>query len=218
MTNPPAAVQVDISKILNVRVVATVTDGKVHPFKVALDGGGGVATFSAAALTGIKNDHMVPNDGKFPANTDHPDVVLHYADGDGDSNQARISPKGSEDEYSFDVPPNKYAKMFLFYTSGSSGPAPLQVSLTYQDGSTDEHDVIVPDWYKILKPTDKDVVYLAYNLAKWGIKNTILENDHHSIMGVDVRPTDKPKVLTQIKVHKTRPTVVFWGATGQLAN
>jgi hypothetical protein len=62
--------------------------------------------------------------------------------------QVRRSPKGSEDDYSFDVLAMKYATMFLFFTSSSSGPAPLTVRLAYEDGSTDTRNIIVPDWYQ----------------------------------------------------------------------
>src|SRR5271163_186615 len=47
--NSPAAVQVDVSKLLNARVVATFTDGNVVPVGINLDGAGGVATKAAAS-------------------------------------------------------------------------------------------------------------------------------------------------------------------------
>jgi hypothetical protein len=210
----PAAVQVDVSKLLNARVVATFSEGKVVPVGINLDGAGGVATKAAATALNGNPDTAVPDDGTFPANTDHPEVVLHFSNADGTGNQVRRMPQ--PEDFSFEVPAQNYAKMYLFFTSGASGPAPLHLTLTYQDGTTEEKDIVCPDWWPDLKPTDIGVFYLAHNLTKWSTKSTILEKDHHNILGIgiDVTPT---KALTSIKVHKTHPLVCFWGATGQLA-
>ena len=211
----PEPVQVDVSQLLNARVVTTFTGGQVVPLAIDIDGAGGVATAAAAAALGSDNTHTVPDDGTFPADADHPKVVLHFSNADGTGNQVRRA--GKPDDFSFAVPPKNYAKMFLFFTSGAAGPAKLKITLTYQDGSTEERDVVCPDWWKNLDGTNPDCVYLAANLAKWGKKNKILEQNHHNIFGLDVHPT-LGKVLTQIAVHKTHPLVCFWGATGQPAN
>jgi hypothetical protein len=173
-----------------------------------------LATQAAVTALSSDNAHNLPDDGHFPATADHPEVILHYSNGDATSNQVRRSPKGSTDDFAFDVPSNRYEKLFLFFTSSSSGSAPLDVTLSYQDGSTDHRNLIVPDWYAILKPADANCVYLATNLAKWTKQNTLKEKDHHSIFGLDVQP-DRTKALAKISVHKTHPIVVFWGATGQ---
>jgi hypothetical protein len=217
-SNAPRTVQVDVSKLLNARVVATFTDGKVVPLQTSVDGAGGVATAAVLTAMGSDNPHSVPDDGTFPANADHPEVVLHFSNADGTGFQVRRLPH--EEEFSFDVPPKNYARMFLCFTSGAAGPAPLKVTLTYQDGSTEERDIVCPDWWNNLDDKtnpNKDVVYVAFNLAKWGASNKVMEKDHHNIFGIDVRPTPG-KVLTSIKVHKTRPLVCFWGATGVPAN
>jgi hypothetical protein len=212
------AVQVDISKLLNARVVTTLTGGQVVPLQTSIDGAGGVATQAAATSLNGNAETAVPDDGTFPANADHPEVVLHFSNADGTGFQVHRMPH--EEEFSFDVPPKNYAKMLLCFTSGAAGPAKLTVTLTYQDGSTEERDIVCPDWWNNLDEKtnpNKDVVYVAFDLAKWGTKNKTLEKDHHNIFGIDVRPTPG-KVLTSIKVHKTRPLVCFWGATGVPTN
>jgi hypothetical protein len=217
-TNAPQAVQVDVSKLLNARVVTTLTGGKVVPLQISIDGVGGVATRAAATFLNGKAETAVPDDGTFPANADHPEVALHFSNADGTGFQVRRLPH--EEEFSFDVPPKKYSKMFLFFTSGAVGPASLKVTLTYRDGTTEERDIVCPDWWNNLDDKtnpNKDVVYVAFNLAKWGTGNNIMEKDHHNIFGIDVRPAPG-KMLTSIKVHKTRPLVCFWGATGVPAN
>jgi len=213
-----SAVQVDVSKLLNARVVTTLTDGKVVPLQTSIDGAGGVATVAAATSLNGKAETAVPDDGTFPANADHPEVVLHFSNADGTGFQVRRLPH--EEEFFFDVPPRNYAKMLLCFTSGAAGPAPLKVTLTYQDGTTEERDIVCPDWWNNLDEKtnpNKDVVYVGFNLAKWGKSNKVMEKDHHNIFGIDVHPTPG-KVLTSIKVHKTRPLVCFWGATGVPAN
>jgi hypothetical protein len=215
VSNSATAVQVDVSKVLNARVVTTLSNGQLVPLQIDIDGAGGVATAGAVTAMGSDNPHSVPDDGKFPANGDHPDIVLNFSNADGTGNQVRRSPK--EDEYSFDVPNKNYSRMQLFFTSGAAGPAPLTITLTYQDGTNDVRNVICPDWWTNLDGTQKDCVYVASNLAKWGKSNKTLEKDHHNIFALDVHP-DPAKVLTEIKVHKTRPLVCFWGATGVPAN
>jgi hypothetical protein len=211
-TTSPAAVQVDVSKLLNARVVTTFTDGQVVPLSINLDGAGGVATQAASESLKTNNNHTVPDDGVFPANADHPEIVLHFSNADGTGYQVRRMPK--EEEFSFDVPAKIYAKMFLCFTSGAVGPAPMKVTLTYQDNSTDTRDIVCPDWWNNLDGKNKDVVCVASNLAKFGSKNNIMEKDHHNIFAIDVHPS-ADKMLTSIKVHKTRPLVCFWGATGE---
>lgn len=214
-TNLPAPVQVDVKSILNARVVATFSDGQVVPLKIDIDGAGGVATTAAASALGSTNPHTVPDDGHFPANADHPDVVLNFTNADGTSDQVRRS--AHEDDYFFDVPPKNYSRMMLFFTSGAAGPAALRIVLNYQDGTAEERNIVCPDWWTNLDGTNKDCFYLASNLAKWGKSNKTLEKDHHNIFGLDVHPTPT-KVLTRIEVQKTNRIVVFWGATGQPAN
>jgi len=226
--NEPPAVQVDVGSLFNARVVTTFSDGKVVPFGANLDGWGGAITKSAVEALGSKNPFSLPDDGKFPANGDHPDVVLSYAKAGGSDNQVHRSGGEKEDEYSFAVPPGKYAKMFLFFNCGNGGRLiPLDVVLTYQDGSTEKRALSLPDWwwnidedakakdciYWNADPNDKDCVYLASNLAKWGSNNKQMEWNHHNIYGLNVRPA-RDKVLTKITVHKTKAVVVFWGATG----
>ena len=103
----------------------------------------------------------------------------------------------------------------LFYTSYDSGAASLHFTLSYQDGSTETRETVVPDWYKNLEAGDKDCVYLASDLAKWSTDTQQLEVRHHNIIGVDLHPSPD-KVLTAITVTKpAHPSVALWGATGQ---
>jgi len=208
----PFPVQVNVDKLLNARVVTTLTDGKVIPLQAGVDAGAGLITRAAAVALGSTAEHTLPNDGKFPQTVDHPEVVLHYSNADGTGPQVRRSVEA--DTYSFTVPSMHYGKMFLFLTSAAVGPAPLEILLTYQNGATETRHLVCPDYWKTIAPGDRDIVYLASNLSKWGPNNKMAEKDHHNIFGLDVHP-NPGLVLTQIQVTKTHPIVVFWGATGQ---
>jgi hypothetical protein len=213
-----AVVHVDCTKLFNARVVATFTDGKVVPVGIDLDGAGGVAT--KAVATFLKNDPntCVPDDGKFPAADGRPEFQLHFSNADGTGNQVLRMP--DKHDFSFDVPAKHYSQMYLFFTSGAAGPAPMKVTMTYQDGSTEDRDIVCPDWWELLTEKNnpkKDIFYVGWNLAKYGVNNTkVLEKDHHYIFAIDIHPTPA-KTLTAIKVQKTKPRVCFWGATGVAA-
>jgi hypothetical protein len=222
----PEAVQIDVKDILNARVVSTVTDGKVNKLKIDIDGAGGHATQSAAELLDPKNPNpaknaiALPNDGKFPANEKHPEVVLNYKDGDGDANQCRRVTGANE--FSFAVPEKKYTQMWLWVTSGQ-GPSDIHMILTYKDGTTETHDIQVPDWFWELKKDaknpredDKNRCNLALDLSKFSKQGPVIQNElrHHSIHGVDAQP-NPAKELVKVTVKKEKGGLMcFYGATG----
>jgi hypothetical protein len=224
------AVQIDVSAILNTRAVTTLTEGKVVPLKDNVDGAGGVITKAAAAALKSDDPCSMPDDGKFPANADHPEVVLNYSNAaDASAPQVRRSGAGTVDVYGFDVPANHYAKLLVFLNCGNAGKTEdVDFALTYKEGPSVKKSITLPDWWwNIDEPssakdcaywnksrTDKDCVYLASNLAKWGTNNNLMEKDHHNIFGLNLRP-DPSRVLVRVTIRKPGPPVmVFWGATG----
>jgi hypothetical protein len=205
-------VQMDVESVLNTRAVATFTQDKIVPLKMDVDGAGGLVTQAVAEKLGNPNPHPLPDDGVFPATEQHPRVVLHFSNADGEHNQVRRSE--GEDEFSFNASDKKYSRMLLFFSSGHFGPAKIQIRLIYRDATAETRDMEVPDWYFPLKPGDSDRCYLATNLGKWNNQNKMIEKDHHFIYGIDVHP-DPGKVLSRIQVHKFGTCVLaFWGATG----
>jgi len=82
----------------------------------------------------------------------------------------------------------KTTRRCFFLPVSTAAAASLHITLTYQDGSTETRDIVVPDWYKNLDAGDKDCVYLASDLGKWSTDNKQLEWCHHNILGVDVQP------------------------------
>ena len=216
-TRAGQTVPIDASAAFTIRPVSTVVDGKIVPLDHDVDGAGGMATAAAAAAAthGTPDPHALPDDGRFPADGRHPDVVLPYAVGDdGRKNQARRSQ--GEDAFSFPVPPGRYAKLFLFLSSGQ-GPSDIEVTLAYDDGTSEARPFRVPDWFWDLKPDDPDWVYLARDLSKWA-PDKMLEKSHHSIFGLDVHPAPG-KALATVLVHKeAKGILAFYGATGEAAD
>ena len=216
----PEAVQVDVKDLLNARVVSTVTDGKVNNLKIDIDYAGGHATKASAELLNAKDAHALPNDGKFAANEKHPEVVLNYKDGDGESNQCRrVQGEGT---FSFAVPEKKYSQMWLWVTSGG-GASDIHMELTYKDGTSETKNIQVPDWFWELKPNakdpkedDKNRCNLAVDLTKFSKAGPAIGNEmrHHFIHGVDAQP-NPAKELVKVTVKKDKGGLMcFYGATG----
>ena len=168
---------------------------------------------SAALVNGDKQPHALPDNARFAANSNHPEIVLHYSNNDTTSNQARfISGEGG---FEFKVPANKYSGMFVCLTS-AEGASQLEFELTYADG-TETKNFILPDYYNDLPEDDSNVMYVAHDLAKWDNKNKMTETDHHNIDAINIHPNTK-RVLTAVKLKKTKAGyLVFWGATGVAA-
>ena len=167
------------------------------------------ATQAVATLKGKPVANALPDDGKFPANARHPEVVLNFSNtAAATSAQTHLIPPSGK--IMFPVPAAVYSKFFLFF-NGAAGGTTIKVTLTYTDG-TSMANATIPDYYNA--PTDPAVFDLAPNLAKWDKNTAINEADHHSINGVEVLPT-AGKTLTNVEVERdAKGNLVFWGATG----
>lgn len=210
-------VQVDVSSVFNSRPVTVLNNGKLFTWTTGIDGGGkgdGYLTMKAALFNGDTMPHALPDDAVFSANSYHPLIKLHYSGNDTVSNQT-CNVKG-EGSFGFDVPQQQYSGMYLCLTS-SEGPSKLHIILTYTDGS-EMRDVVLPDYYNDIAPGDNTLMYVAHDLAKWNNKNKMAETDHHNIDAVNIRPGAK-RVLKHITVNKEKAGyLVFWGATGVVAD
>jgi hypothetical protein len=215
----PAAdvIQIDVRPVLTGRAVTTFTDGKLKPWTKGVDGAGradGFMTFEASTANGDKDARALPGDGCFKATTRHPFVQLNFSNADGEGFQTR----GVEGEGGFDfpVPHKRYERMLIFATS-SEGPSHLHFKLTYADGTSEEREILLPDYYNDAPADDPNIFSLAADLAKWNASGHMAEKNHHYIHGVDLHPDVKKKLIS-VSVGKTAPGyLVFWGATGVTA-
>ncbi len=211
-------IKVDVRPILTGRAVTTLTGGKLVPWTQGVDGGGradGYMTMEASVVNGDTNASALPGDGCFKAAAAHPFVRLNFSNADGTGSQTR-GVKG-EGGFSFSVPEKRYQRMMTFMTS-AEGPSLLRFKLAYADGTIEQREILVPDYYNEAPAGDTNVFCLATDLAKWNASGKMTERNHHNIHGVDLHP-DAQKKLVSVQAHKTAPGyLVFWGATGVTAD
>jgi hypothetical protein len=214
----PAAVQIELGKLLNARVVFTQNDGHLQAADHSLDRGDSsvLITKSTAQLSEAGKLNPLPDSGFFPANANHPDVQLPYGTAGGGP-QVHQSPEKTEN-HSVPVPPNRYVQMQLFLIS-AAGPTPISVKLQYADGSSDLRTTRVPDFYFLPTATDHDWFVLAEDFGKVNLKGKMTESVHHYIHGFNLNP-DPTKVLQQVGVSKESSDSVLnlFGVTGSLSD
>jgi hypothetical protein len=210
---PGATIQLDIAALLDARPVTTLTGGKLVTWNGGIDGGGrgdGYLTMAAALSNGDKEPHALPDAATFPATARHPEIILHYANDDGEGKQAHaVSGAG---EFALPIPAHRYGGLFLALTS-SEGESRLHCTLAYADG-TAVSDVICPDYYKDIPADDPDLSYIVSDLAKWNRTNAMAEKNHHNIDCLNLHP-DAGRTLLRVTVAKAAGGyLVLWGAAG----
>jgi hypothetical protein len=211
-------IQVDVRPMLTGRAVTTLTGGKLVPWTKGVDGAGradGYMTLEASVANGDKNAKALPGDGCFKATAAHPFVRLNFTNADGKGSQTR----NVEGEGGFALPvPGKQYKRMLVFMASAEGPSHLRFKLGYADGTFEQREVLLPDYYNDAPAGDPNIFSLAADLAKWNASGRMTERDHHHIHGVDLHP-DARKKLVSVSVSKTAPGyLVFWGATGVTTN
>ncbi|HSY20029.1 MAG TPA: hypothetical protein VK815_16915 [Candidatus Acidoferrales bacterium] len=213
-----SAVQVDLGKLLNVRVVTTQTNGKVQLADHSLNRGSDSVLITKSAVEASKAGKLNPlsDSGYFAANKEHPEVQLPYGTAGGGP-QVHQSVDKTE-TYFIPVPTNHYAQMQLFFIS-AAGPTPISVTLQYADGATKQRTTQVTDFYFLPKTDVKDWFVLAEDFGKVDLKAKMTESVHHYIHGYNLNP-DATKLLRQIEVTKENSGSVLnlFGATGKLAD
>jgi hypothetical protein len=205
-------VQLPIDSLLEGRPVTTWTAGQIVTWTAGVDDTDGLMTAAAEA----KLNEMgvaLPDDGTFPADARHPDIVLHFSNAAPAAAPQAHSVMGAGQ---FDIPvaEGAYTSVFLIFTS-SYGPCALGFTLTYADGSTSTANVTVPDWAMGAPANDPALFDLIGGMQKWTAQNQEIDTPNHTLTGVRLVPT-AGKALSSIRVNKpdAMPLLWFWGATG----
>jgi hypothetical protein len=198
--------------LLDGRPVTTWTAGQIVTWTVGVDDTDGLMTAAAEAQlnqTGV----ALPDDGTFPSDARHPDIVLHFSNAAPASAPQAHSVMGAGQ---FDIPvaEGTYTSVFLIFTS-SKGASPLGFTLTYADGSSSTANVTVPDWAMGAPANDPTLFDLIGGMHKWTAQNQEIDTPNHTLTGVQFAPT-AGKALSSIRVNKpdATPVLWFWGATG----
>jgi len=207
-------VQVNLKSILNARSVSTYSNGKLYPWVRGVDGGGvgnadGYVTHSAAVFLGRTDVLSLPDSARFPANANHPTMILNWSNSDSIDFQTHYL--SGLDSVTFSVPPGNYSTIYLALTS-SEGSTAITVVLNYSDGPVTSN-ITLPDY---ATPLTTGFFFVDSNLAKWNnTTNTVKETAGHNIDGYGV-PVNAAKTLTSVKLKKntTGSYMVLWGATG----
>ncbi|MDR3458041.1 MAG: hypothetical protein P4N60_11385 [Verrucomicrobiae bacterium] len=214
----PSVVQIDLGKLLNARVVTTQADGRLQLADHSLNHGFDSVLITRSAMEVAKSGKLnpLPDSGSFAANQEHPDVQLPYGTAGGGP-QVHQSTNKTE-TYAIPVPANHYAQMQLFFIS-AAGPTPISVKLRYADGSTEQRETQVADFYFLPKAGVKDWFVLAEDFGKVNLKAEMTESIHHYIHGYNLNP-NPAKGLRQIEITKENSGSVLnlFGVTGRLAS
>jgi hypothetical protein len=212
-------VQIPLDGELTGRAVITFTDGKIVPYTKGTDRNDGLMTL--AAETYLKQTGVaLPDDGIFPANARHPEIVLHFSNAAPSTSQQNLY---LEDVSSFELPlpQAQYRSIFVFMTDGANGAgptgSPLKITLAYSDGTSTSLDLTWPDYGTGAPlPTDPPIFFnLIEGMHKWNAQNQSVDTPTHSITGAELMPT-ATKECTRLRIDKlnTGHVIVFWGATG----
>lgn len=192
-------VQVNLDKLLNARVIITQKDGQLQLSDHGLDNGGSILiTKGAAEVSGAGQLNPLPSSSLIAADARHPEVKLHYADGDAGPQVCRIS--AHEETIACPVPANRYAQMQACFIS-AAGPTPITVTLHYADGSASQRTTRVPDFYFLPGQSDTQWFVLVADFGKVDAQGHKTEANHHYIHGFDLNP-DAGKILQSIEIHK----------------
>ncbi len=205
-------VQVPVDPLLNGRPVTTLSGGQIVTWTAGVDDTDGLMTEAAEANLD-QTGTALPDDGTFPTDSRHPEIVLHFSnDASATSSQALSVPDAGS--FAIPVPVATYSSVYLVFTS-SYGASALTATMNYVDGSSVVTNVTVPDW-ATGAPADDPVLFdLISGMHKWTNQNQEVDTPSHTLTGVEL--TAEPgKVLTAIQVEKPNAgqLLIFWGATG----
>jgi len=210
-------VQVDVSALLNDRVVFTEQNGKLQPALHSLDSGDSSALITEGAVAVAHSGTLtaLPNSDLFAANGRHPAVKLHYAQVDGGSQVRRSTAR--TDTYEIPLAGQRFRQLQLFFAS-AQGETPLLVKIYYREGHVGERTTTVPDFYFLPKAEDPRWFVLTGDFGKVDLQGKMTEGTHHYLHGFDLNP-DPTRHVVKIEVTKQDSGSVlnFFGAEGLVA-
>jgi hypothetical protein len=205
-------VQVPVDSLLNGRPVTTLTGGQIVTWTAGVDDTDGLMTEAAEAHLG-QTGTALPDDGTFPTDSRHPEIVLHFSN-DASATSSQALPVPEAGSFAVPVPVATYSSIYLVFTS-SYGASTLTVTMNYMDGSSVMTNVTVPDWAMGAPACDPVLFDLISGMHKWTNQNQEVDTPSHTLTGVELT-AEAGKVLIAIQVEKPNAgqLLIFWGATG----
>lgn len=209
-------VQVNIKSLLNARSVTTFSNGKLYTWTRGIDNNGygdGYGTHSAAMhLTPQYTGHTLPDSARYPANFNHPLMILNFSNSDSTGFQTHFL--SGSDSVTIPVPQGNYSALY-FALMSSEGSTAIKVVLNYSDGPVTS-TFTLNDYDQ---PLAAGVFHVDSNMQKWSTTNVPVDNYGHNLDGFCV-PTNSLKTLDSVKLVKTTAGsyVTLWGVTGVGSN
>lgn len=164
----------------------------------------------ATAAAGAQGKGL-PANGFFPANSLHPDIQLPYRDTDN-GNNAWVAPANGQG-VTVDVPDDKYSELHVAAVA-TDGPAIMQATLTYTDGTQSSATANVPDWLDEITQSPS-AYYLIDTLDQAQPNGTFQQANDPALFGFRFTP-DPTRTLQSVTLTKTggAGTLNVFGATG----
>jgi hypothetical protein len=210
-------IQIPLDSLLTGRAVTTLSAKTIVPWTVGVDQNDGFVTAAAEAFLG-QTGAALPDDGDFPADAQHPEIVLHFSnDAPGASPQnAYVNNVGS---LAIAIPSTNYSKIFLVMTDAANGAtpdgSPLTVTLSYGDGTSTPLNLTWPDYGTGVLPSDPPGLFnLASGMHKWNKDDVSVDTPTHALTGIEL-DADESRILSAVRVDKldTGKVLVLWGVT-----
>src|SRR5882672_7195118 len=212
-------VQLPVDSVLTGRAVSTLSGGAVVPWTSGVDRNDGLMTAAAVAHLG-QTGVALPDDGAFPADARHPEIVLHFSNAAPPTSPqtAAINDVGNLDVA---IPPSFYSKLFLVLTDAANGApptgSPVMLTMTYADNATTMVSLTWPDYGTgAPPPADPPGLFnLISGMHKWNKADMSVDAPTHALTGLELK-ADASRRLIGLRVSKldAGKVLVFWGLTG----
>jgi Calcium-binding EGF domain/EGF domain len=200
-------IQLDVAKVLFHDTVVNNGKGTLDPTQTSMDASGfAFLTQSVATALGGPAGNGLPDDGRFPANADHPDVKLHFRN-DDDGLNSRVLRAG--ESFSFAVPVASYQEVQI-YALSAEGKSAVKLTLTYADATTEARQVTLGDWFD--DPSPAGQFFLVDGLDRFGAGGYVAAHDP-AISAVNLAPNPQKKLASVTVAGQGAGIVTFYGAT-----
>lgn len=198
--------QIDLSSVLvHDTVASSVAGGSSFPPLTSMDG----SHFVMMTATFGGSFGGLPDDGRYPADANHPAAQLAWRDSSFAPNSVILNaPTLGLTEVTFPVVPTQYTHLQLYFVS-TEGASAVQVDLHYADG-TATASFTAPDWFNT---PSAPVFRVQGNLGRWDGSMRSRNGSGAQLMGTDIT-IDGARTLATVTVRATGPGwLVLYGAT-----
>jgi len=201
-------VQFDFTPAVNRDVIVNTGDTTQDPINSQLKD---LVTQPVATAAAGVDGKGLPANGLFPANFLHPEIQLPYRDTDNGNNAWVASTNGQG--VTVDVPDAQYSAVHVAAV-GTDGPATMQATLNYTDGTQTVETATVPDWFDEITQSPS-AYYLIDTLDQAQPNGTFEQANDPALFGFRFTP-DPTRTLQSVTLTKTggAGTLNVFGATG----